>query len=162
MPALKGQVLAGFQLLIELVSDVPVNDTERRNASDRKARRRVVDLPLGMLSMRCARPACATGMEVPIGTLGGCTRGREIPQERVELVHRSLGEARLRRRSGMNGRSPPRQGFQPVLGALRRRGKGGAGGIRTLVQTTVPRAFYMLIRSLVFDRSPGKGTLTAA
>ena len=38
----------------------------------------------------------------------------------------------------------------------------GAGGIRTLVQTTVPRAFYMLILSLVFDRPPGKGTLGTA
>lgn len=36
---------------------------------------------------------------------------------------------------------------------------GGAGGIRTLVQTTVPRAFHMLLPSLVFESQPGKDTL---
>lgn len=35
----------------------------------------------------------------------------------------------------------------------------GAGGIRTLVQTTVPRAFHMLLPSLVFESQPGKDTL---
>ena len=43
-----------------------------------------------------------------------------------------------------------------------RRGKGGAGGDRTLVQTTEERAFYMLSRSLVFDRDLGIGTLVPA
>lgn len=49
-----------------------------------------------------------------------------------------------------------------ALLAHRRSASCGAGGIRTLVQTTVPRAFYMLILSLVFDRGPGKGTLAMA
>lgn len=33
---------------------------------------------------------------------------------------------------------------------------GGAGGIRTLVQTTATRAFYMLSRLVGFRSAPGK------
>jgi len=44
-------------------------------------------------------------------------------------------------------------GRSPLL----RRGEGGAGGIRTLVQTTVPCAFFRLSRFIGFRPSPGKG-----
>lgn len=38
----------------------------------------------------------------------------------------------------------------------------GAGGIRTLVQTTATRAFHMLLPPLVFESQPGKDTLLTA
>lgn len=60
------------------------------------------------------------------------------------------------------GGNSPKNAFQLWPAGILRRSNGGAGGIRTLVQTTATRAFYMLIPPLVFDCGPEKGTLPAA